>query len=148
MMATSSFEEVLGRDGRLVYYNVGDSMMPLIRPGRDLLVIEGCDGGLRRLDVALYRRDSGQYVLHRVLRVRRDGYVICGDNRWRLEFGITDRHVIGRLASVVRDGVELEMSDWRCRLYAHIICDLFPVRSLVLRARDGLRALARRCGRA
>ena len=44
-MATSSFEEVLGRDGRLVYYNVGDSMMPLIRPGRDLLVIEGCDGG-------------------------------------------------------------------------------------------------------
>ena len=138
-MATSSFEEVLGRDGRLVYYNVGDSMMPLIRPGRDLLVIEGCDGGLRRLDVALYRRDSGQYVLHRVVKVRKNDYVICGDNRWGLEKGITDRHIIGVLSAVIRDGKEIPVNSLRCRVYARVWYLLYPVRALVLRAGSFIR---------
>lgn len=84
-MPKSSFEEVLARDGRLIYSNVGDSMWPFIRQGRDLLVIEPPKGRLKRLDVPLYRRDSGQYVLHRVLAVEPDGYVICGDNRFIAE---------------------------------------------------------------
>ena len=81
-MWKSTFEEVLARDGRLVYSNVGDSMWPLIRQGRDLLVIEPARGRLKRLDVPLYKRDNGQYVLHRILAVNPDSYVICGDNRW------------------------------------------------------------------
>ena len=103
MMPKSSFVEVLARDGRLIYSNVGDSMWPFIRQGRDLLVIEPTKGRLKRLDVPLYRRDSGQYVLHRVLAVEPDGYVICGDNRWGREHGITDRHVIGVLSAIIRD---------------------------------------------
>lgn len=34
------FEDVIDRDGRLVYTNVGDSMKPLIRQDRDILIIE------------------------------------------------------------------------------------------------------------
>ena len=132
-MPKSSFEEILARDGRLIYSNVGDSMWPFIRQGRDLLVIEPPKSRLRRLDVPLYRRDSGQYVLHRVLAVEPDGYVICGDNRWGREHGITDRHVIGVLSAIIRDGREIPVTDWRCRLYAHLWCDLFPIRALVLR---------------
>ncbi len=96
-MSKSTFEEILARDGRLVYTTVGDSMLPLIRQGRDLLVIQKKAGRLKKYDIPLYRRDSGQYVLHRVLKVRRDDYVICGDNRWKCEYGITDRYVIGVL---------------------------------------------------
>ena len=129
----SSFEEVLARDGRLIYTNVGDSMLPLIREGRDLLVIEPVSGRLRKYDIPLYRRDSGQYVLHRVLRVREDGYVLCGDNRWSKETGITDKHILGVLTARIRDGKELPMNDWRCRLYAHLWCDLFPLRAFVLK---------------
>lgn len=128
-MSKSSFEEILERDGKLIYSNVGTSMWPLVRPGRDLLVIERRKGRLHRLDVALYRRDSGQYVLHRVLRVLPNGYVICGDNQWRPERGITDAHVIGVLTAVVRNGREVPMSSWYCRAYAHLWCDPFPVRA-------------------
>ena len=71
-MRKSSFEEILARDGRLVYSNVGDSMWPLIRQGRDLLVIEPARGRLKRLDVPLYKRDNGQYVLYRVLMYATD----------------------------------------------------------------------------
>ena len=139
-MSNSSFEAVLERDGRLVYTNVGDSMLPLIKEGRDLLVIERPKGRLGKYDIPLYKRDSGQYVLHRVLRVRDEDYVICGDNRYSLEYGVTDRHVIGVLTAVIRDGREMPLSGIKYRLYVFLWCDLFPLRALVLR---GLRL----CGR-
>ena len=128
-----TFEEILARDGRLIYSNVGDSMLPLIRQGRDLVVIEKNQGRLKRYDIPLYKRDSGQYVLHRVLKVREHDYVICGDHSWGREKGITDRHIIGILTAVVRDGKEIPMDSIRCRLYAHLWCDLFPLRALLMR---------------
>ena len=132
-MNKSTFEEILARDGRLVYTNVGDSMLPLIRQGRDLLVIRRPEGRLKKYDIPLYKRDSGQYVLHRVLKVRPHDYVICGDNRWSRETGITDRHVIGVLTDIVRDGKEISITDWKIRLYEYLWCDLFPLRACVLR---------------
>ena len=143
-MRKSTFEEVLARDGRLVYSNVGDSMRPLIRQGRDLLVIEPPNGRLKRLDVPLYKRDSGQYVLHRILKVRPDDYVICGDNRWSREYGITDRHIVGVLTAIIRDGKEIPMTDWRLRLYAHLWCDLFPLRAGILRCLSVMKRVRRR----
>ena len=101
----STFEEEIERTGKLVYTNVGDSMMPLIKQGRDLLIIEKPDGRLKRYDIPLYKRDSGQYVLHRVMKIKKDGsYVMCGDNRSQLEYGITDRHIIGILTDIIRNG--------------------------------------------
>ncbi len=140
-MSNTSFEEILERDGRLVYTNVGTSMLPLIRQGRDLLVIERPHGRLKKYDVPLYKRDNGQYVLHRILKVRENDYVICGDNRWAKETGITDKHIIGVLTAVIRSGKKLTMDDWRCRLYVHVWCDLFPVRAFILRCVH----LAKRC---
>ena len=136
-MSKSSFEEEIRRSGYLIYRNVGDSMLPLIRQGRDLLLISRKpEGRLNQYDVPLYRRDSGQYVLHRILQVRKDDYVLCGDNRWQRETGISDRHIIGVLTAVIRDGKQLPVTDWRYRLYVHLWCGLFPVRALVLWCRD------------
>lgn len=138
---SSSFEEILAREGRLVYTNVGDSMLPLIREGKDLLVIESPQGRLNRYDIPLYRRESGQYVLHRVLRVREEDYVLCGDNRWSRETGITDRHILGVLKAIIRDGTELPLAGWKYRLYVFLWCDLFPLRAVILL---GLSILRRR----
>ena len=136
-MSKSSFEEEIRRSGYLIYRNVGDSMLPLIRQGRDLLLISRKpEGRLNQYDVPLYRRDSGQYVLHRILKVRKDDYVLCGDNRCQRETGISDRHIIGVLTAVIRDGKQLPVTDWRYRLYVHLWCGLFPVRALVLWCRD------------
>ena len=131
-MNKSSFEDILEGEGLLVYSNVGDSMRPLIRQGRDLMIIERPPKRLKKYDVPLYRRDNGQYVLHRVLKVREHDYVTCGDNRWNKEHGVTDDQVLGVLTAVVRDGKELSVTDWRYRLYVHFWCDLFPLRALIL----------------
>lgn len=142
----STFEDELKRTGRIIYTNVGDSMMPLLRQHRDVMVIERpeCwddipeDGAkkLHRLDVPLYKRDSGQYVLHRILKVRKDDYVICGDNRWFREYGISDRHILGVLVAVIRDGKEIPMDSLLLRIYSHIWCDFFWVRAMILWVRD------------
>ena len=136
-MTKSTFEEQLEKNGRLIYTNVGDSMWPLIRQGKDLLVIEPVHGRLRKYDVPLY-------VLHRILEVRRDDYVICGDNRSRKEYGITDRHIIGVLTGIVRSGKTVSVKNKWYRLYVHIWCDFFPLRSLIIRVYGKLKRILRK----
>ena len=136
-MRKSTFEEEIRQNGCLLYRNVGDSMLPLIRQGRDLMLIERKPAGrLKKYEVPLYRRDNGQYVLHRILRVRKDDYILCGDNRWQRETGITDRHIIGVLTAVIRDGKKLPVTDRRYRAYVHLWCDFFPIRAAVLWCRS------------
>lgn len=132
-MNKSTFEEELTRRGKLIYTNIGDSMQPLIRQDKDLLVIEKPQGRLKKYDVPLYRRDSGQYVLHRILQVREQDYVLCGDNRCQKEYGITDRHIIGVLTGVVRNGRTISVTDKRYLFYVHLWCDFFPIRALLIR---------------
>ena len=129
---TASFEEILKRDGRLVYTSVGDSMRPFIRSGEDLLVIEPVSGRLKKYDVPLYRRDSGKYVLHRILKVRDEDYVICGDNRWRRETGITDKHILGVLTAIVRDGKTIPTDDPDYRKKVRLWCDFFWLRAPIV----------------
>ena len=128
----ATFEEILARDGRLVYTSVGDSMQPFIHSGKDLLVIEKPQGRLKKYDVPLYHRDSGQYVLHRILKVRENDYVICGDNRWQRETGITDRHILGVLTAIVRDGRTISVQDRAYLRRVHLWCDFFWVRAAIL----------------
>lgn len=127
-----TFEEEISESGRLVYTNVGTSMMPLLRQNRDLMIIRKPDGRCQRYDVPLYKRNDGKYVLHRILKVNNDSYVLCGDNCRRREYGITDRQIIGVLSAVVRDGRTIPVSDWRYRVYAHIWCDFFYIRVIIL----------------
>ena len=104
MHLKSDFRTEINKHGSIIYTNVGDSMMPLINQGRDVLIISRKPKRrLKKYDVPLYQRDSGQYVLHRILKVRRNDYVICGDNRSHSETGITDRHIIGVLTVIIRN---------------------------------------------
>lgn len=119
----SRFEDVIEKHGVLIYGNVGDSMMPLVKQGRDRLVIVRKPAGqLKKYDVPLYRRDNGQYVLHRIVRVTDDAYVMLGDNRWALEYGITDRQIIGVLSAVIRKGRTAPVSSLQYRCYVFLWC--------------------------
>ena len=143
-MNKATFEEIIERDGRLIYTNKGDSMMPLIKEGRDLLVIEKTNARLKRFDVPLYKRDTGQYVLHRIIKVRQNDYVICGDNRVNKEYGITDRHIIGVLTAVIRNGKELSVNSTKYKAYVRLWYLLFPVRFIFIKMRNLLQK-GRRC---
>ena len=128
----ATFEEYLQEHEELIYTVVGDSMMPLLRQKRDLVIVKKPEGRLKRYDVPLYRRDSGQYVLHRILQVREQDYVICGANRWQREYGITDRHIIGVMTGIIRDGKTISVTDPDYLAYVHKQCDFFWLRAVRL----------------
>ncbi len=140
MNNSSTFEEQLRVHGRIIYTNVGDSMMPFIKQGRDVLIIEKTDGNLKKYDVPLYKRPTGQYVLHRIHRIDKDGYVTCGDNRSFLERGIKREQIIGVLVGVIRGEKEITRESFAFKFYAHLGCDAYFIRYIIHK----FRALFRR----
>lgn len=147
-MSKSTYEAELEQKGRLIYTNVGDSMMPLLRQRRDLVIIEKRpEGRCKKYDVVLYRRPNGRHVLHRILKVRKHDYVICGDNRRVREFGVPDEWIIGVLTGIVRDGKQISVTDRKYRVYTHLWCDFFWIRAALIWARNGFGAMMKRIRR-
>ena len=127
-----TFEELLDQKGHFVYTNVGISMLPLLRQRRDLIEIRKKQGRCKKYDVVLYKRGD-KYILHRIIKVRENDYVIRGDNCIVLEYGITDDMILGVMTRVVRDGKYISTTDWRYKLYYHLWVDFYPIRVLILR---------------
>ena len=136
---TKKFEDIISEQGKLVYTNVGDSMYPFIKP-RDLLVIEKIKSPLKKYDVPLYKRDTGQYVLHRIVKIKNGEYYICGDNRAHLERGIEDRHIIGLLTEIVRDGKTVSVYSSKYRFYRLFL----PLRRFIIRLKNKAKALKKK----
>ena len=144
-MIRSTFEEIISTHGKLIYTNKGDSMMPLIKQDRDLLVISRKPKHrLKKYDVPLYKRDSGQYVLHRILKVRKNDYVILGDNCINKEYGITDDDILGVMTRYVHKGKEHTVNETGYRLYSHIWCDLAVIRIFFMRVKLKLKRLIKK----
>lgn len=139
-----TLEEALAKHGRVIFPNVGTSMLPLLRQNRDLSVIEcrpadkdGKPLRCKKYDVVMYRRGN-RYILHRILKVLPDGYVICGDHNCYREYDIDDRHIIGIMTAFVRDGIETSVTDIKYRIYVHLWCDLYPIRVAILWLKSSL----------
>lgn len=143
----STYERELQLHGRIIQTNKGTSMMPLLREGRDVMIIERPTGRLKRYDVPLYKRPDGSYVLHRILKVREGDYVICGDNLYYREYGITDEDIIGVLTGVIRNGKTISTTDLSYRIYSHLWCDFFYIRAAILWSLDKAKGIARRVKR-
>ena len=80
-------EEVISSGGEFRMYPRGVSMLPLLTQGEDSVVLVSL-GDVCVNDMILYRRDSGQFVLHRLIKIEGDEYIMCGDNQGELEKGI------------------------------------------------------------
>ena len=125
----STFEEILKKDGKLVYKTKGVSMNPMLYQNRDLVVIVPKKGRLNPLDVALYRRGKS-YVLHRVIEVNDDGtYLIRGDNTYSDEI-VPDSAVLGVLTEFVRDGKQYKVTDEDYLRYVRARVKSYPMRRL------------------
>lgn len=146
MSESLSYEELLERNGSLTYTNVGTSMMPLLRQGRDLFTVVPKSGRCHVGDVALFRRPPKSWVLHRVVEVLPEGkgYLILGDNCIRREY-VEEDNVIGVMTGFMRDGQQHSVDDPAYRAYVRVILVTERPRVFVKRV---LLALRRRISRA
>ena len=60
-------EQILLEDGELFTAASGISMLPCIRPQKDILHLVRPEGIVENSEVILYRRKNGSYILHRVI---------------------------------------------------------------------------------
>ena len=82
----TDLEQLLQKGNIIRLKPQGFSMYPLFIPGRDEALIQQVPvTSLKRNDVALYRRDQGILVLHRIVRVTANGYYMTGDNQYEIE---------------------------------------------------------------
>lgn len=129
-----TFEEVLSTQGRLVYTNKGVSMMPLLRQGKDVMVIEAIHEPLKKYDTVLFVRPRvpgrSPYILHRILKVNPDGtYFIIGDNCFDGEI-VPRENIIGILTAVRRGNRTISVTDKDYIAFVHILWALMPAGSL------------------
>lgn len=114
----------------------GSSMLPMLRGGRDIVMLTALSRAPDPGDVILYRRENGQYVLHRLIRMV-DGQtcLCCGDNQWEREF-ISLRQVIARVERFRRGGKWIDTGTSRgYGLYTWIWTRLFFLRPVMIAAR-------------
>ena len=130
-MSAVRFEDVLARDGRLVYKTKGVSMRPMLRQDRDLVTIEPPQGPLKPYDVAFYRRGE-RYILHRVIKTYDGGYLIRGDNTYALE-KVPQTDVLGVLTGFLRKGKAYSTTNRGYCLYVRVWCAIYPLRALWVR---------------
>ena len=115
--------EVLESGGEFRFYPRGTSMLPLIKQGRDSVVLAAIDGKPAKYDLCLYRRANGQFVLHRLMKWTKAGEpIFCGDNQLVLEHGVTAERMIARVVAVYRGEKRRELSGFSYRCYVRVHC--------------------------
>lgn len=139
----SSVETELREHGVYASVTSGTSMRPLFKTNRDMIIVKRPDGPLKKYDVALYRGSLGKYILHRVIAVRDDVYLIRGDNTFVIE-RVAKERVIAVLTEFNRKGKRHSVDDNGYRLYSRIWTFIYPVRYLYHLGLSILRAVYRR----
>ncbi len=89
-------EETLKENGIYITTTKGDSMNPMLVEGRDKVVIVPPKFPLKKYDIPVYRK-QGHYTMHRIVKVKKNGYIICGDNRIALEKDVHESDIVGVL---------------------------------------------------
>ena len=107
----------------------GVSMTPTLRGGRDLVRLKRPDRGAKRGDILLYRRENGQYILHRVLRSG-PTLTCCGDRQTETE-SVRPEQVLAVVTAFYRGGRWHDVDEPFYRLYAALWM-LLPLRRCVL----------------
>lgn len=97
----------------------GYSMLPMLRPGKDTVTLSPVTGKLKMYDIALFRRDDGRYVLHRVVKSG-DTYTFRGDHQYVNEPGIRDDQIIAVATAFCREEKNCAMDSVAYWLYCRI----------------------------
>lgn len=108
----------------------GNSMRPFLKHGRDKICMKKTDRKLRKGDIVFYRRENGQYVMHRILKCGDQSYTLLGDGQIVPESGIRQEQIFARITKVQVRGKWIEPENFRWRFFEHIWIRFCGIRKL------------------
>lgn len=120
----------------------GISMLPLLRQGTDSVLLSFPPERLKKYDMVLYRRENGQYVLHRIVEADASGmvYTCIGDNQFVKEPGLHYDQMIAVVTAFSRGKREHSVQEPIYRLYCRLWHYSRPVRHFMFRVIRKLRS--------
>jgi hypothetical protein len=121
MIEAKNIEKILADQGFIISSVKGDSMLPMLDETKDAVRIVPMSEPLKKYDIPLYRRPGGQLVLHRIIEVKKNHYITCGDNRRELE-KVPQRWVVGVLEGFFKDGEYISVTDKKYAEYVKERC--------------------------
>lgn len=136
-------QERLRAGGEVSFTARGTSMLPLFTNAP--VVLTAAPERLKRGDLAFFRRRDGSFVLHRVVRVHKDGsYAICGDNQLFEESPVFQDQIIAVVCAYTdRSGRLVRVDAPKQRRYAALRMASLPFRRLYRRTRHFLGRILR-----
>lgn len=118
----------LERGGKASLTVTGNSMRPMLMDQRDTVTLI-TPGALQKGDLVLFKRSSGAYVLHRIIKKTQDGYICCGDNQ-TIHEPVQQDQIIAVVDGFVRKGKFCTTAAPLYRLYTAVWMRLFSLRRL------------------
>lgn len=111
----------------------GTSMFPFLIEDRDYVLVTPVHGKLRRGDVILYRRKEGLLVLHRLTRIKKDGYYFVGDNQTEVEGPLSREQLLAKVIKIYRNGTPYSVHHPVYIVASRLWLLLRPIRPLISR---------------
>ena len=97
----------------------GTSMLPMLRQGRDSVLLSPLPERLKRYDLPLYQREDGSYILHRIVKVQ-DAYTCLGDNQFDEEYPVTHEQMIAVVSAFYRGKRMIRCNALGYQLYCRV----------------------------
>ena len=113
-------EEQLNGGGSASFNIHGGSMLPLLHDGCDRVRIAKASREPKKYDIIFYRRENGEFVLHRIIGIKDECFVCRGDNQREKEFPVKKEAVIGMVTDYFRGGKWKRIDRLSQRIYARI----------------------------
>ena len=121
-------EEVLCRGDSVRLTVTGNSMYPMLHTRRDTVTLSPAQT-IKKYDITFHKREDGRYILHRVLKVQKDGtYLIAGDNELKTEPPVRREQIFGVVTEYTRWGKVKKPKGLGYWLYVRIWHLLMPFR--------------------
>lgn len=111
----------------------GSSMAPFLIHQRDTIYFKQPDRELKVGDMVFYQRRNGKYVMHRICRIRPEGFYMIGDAQKEIEGPLQRELIFGLVTSVVRKGKLIRPGDFWWEFFARVWLRIIPLRRLVSR---------------
>lgn len=107
----------------------GSSMAPFLCDKRDTIIISKPDRTLKKGDMVFYTRPTGQYVMHRIQKVDKDGNLyMIGDNQTEIEGPLPPSCVFGIIHKIIRKGKVMDSSNFWWFFFEKIWINVIPLR--------------------
>lgn len=111
----------------------GISMLPMLDEEKDAVELVAINGHLEKYDLVLFQRENGQLVLHRIIAVKKNYCLICGDNSIAVEKVPMDR-ILALASGFYKDGKYVSCQDEAYRAYVQERWKDFSSRKLIGKA--------------